>query len=97
MNGLRTASHQPHHILQAPGQRKSKKTDPHTAHGKRQVHPPHSSYHRRFQSQPAVLPVASQRENWKTPYSYGYFGASSSRHWSLHHGYRDRQVEWRLK
>ncbi|QDT06009.1 hypothetical protein K227x_44160 [Rubripirellula lacrimiformis] len=46
---------------------------------------------------PATIPNARRREVWKTPYSYGYFGASGSRSWSNHHGYRDRYSEWRYQ
>jgi hypothetical protein len=45
---------------------------------------------------PAMMRQANSRNTWKTPYSYGYFGASSTRQWSLHYGYRDRSTEWRL-
>lgn len=59
--------------------------------------PHHLSDHAPLQRSPAKLPHANLRETWKTPYSYGYFGASGTRHWSLHHGYRDRYTEWRLR
>jgi hypothetical protein len=62
------------------------------------VHPPvHLLRHHTAQAPPAVIPDASQREVWKTPYSYGYFGASGSRQWTRHFGYRDRDKEWRLR
>lgn len=61
------------------------------------LHPPFTSHQQRAQAPPAVLPGARQRHVWKAPYSYGYFGASAARHWSLHHGYRDRYTEWRFE
>ena len=94
VNTLRsTAPSAPHHVILSP--HRGPTTDNHaSAHAS--THPPHLSYHRRVQPPPATLPGANQRETWKTPYSYGYFGASSARHWSKHHGYRDRYKEWRL-
>lgn len=46
---------------------------------------------------PAVIPDASHREVWKSPFSYGYFGATGTRQWVRHYGYRDRDREWRLR
>jgi hypothetical protein len=46
----------------------------------------------------AAIPGAvAPKTAWKQPYSYGYFGASGKRHWSKHHGYRDRATEWRYQ
>lgn len=42
----------------------------------------------------AVIPNTMQMPVWKTPYSYGYFGTSGTKHWYRHHGYRDRRTEW---
>ncbi len=58
---------------------------------------PHLLHHHAQQVPPAVIPDAAQREVWKSPYSYGYFGASGTRRWTRHHGYRDRGKEWRLR
>lgn len=58
---------------------------------------PHLLNHHATQPPPAVIPDASQREVWKSPYSYGFFGASGSRKWTRHYGYRDRDKEWRLR
>ncbi|TWU60203.1 hypothetical protein Poly51_04780 [Rubripirellula tenax] len=60
-------------------------------------HPLHPGYRLHHQIQPvtASIPNAKRQETWKTPYSYGYFGASGTRQWSMHHGYRDRYIEWR--
>ena len=92
INSLRTPLH-PHRVLRSP------KRQPAAGHHKSKLipHPPHHAIHRRVQPAPAMLPEANQREIWKTPYSYGHFGASGTRHWTLHHGYRDRYTEWRLK
>lgn len=86
----------PHSILRAPT---TKRPTPHHAAGTRHSsnHPPHLSLHRRVVPPPATLPSANRRETWKAPYSYGYFGASSKRHWTMHRGYRDRYTEWRLQ
>jgi hypothetical protein len=62
------------------------------------VHPlPHLIHQRTSPASSAVIPGVPQREVWKTPFSYGYFGASGSRHWIRHYGYRDRDKEWRLR
>jgi hypothetical protein len=45
----------------------------------------------------AIPGAAAPKTAWKQPYSYGYFGASGKRHWSKHHGYRDRVTEWRYQ
>ena len=42
----------------------------------------------------AVIPNTIQLPVWKTPFSYGYFGTSGTKHWYGHHGYRDRRTEW---
>jgi hypothetical protein len=53
--------------------------------------------HGPVQPRQATIPDARERAAWKQPYSYGYFGASSSRHWGTHHGYRDRYTEYRYR
>lgn len=58
---------------------------------------PHLLNHHATQPPSAVIPDASQREVWKSPYSYGFFGASGSRKWTRHYDYRDRGKEWRLR
>lgn len=60
------------------------------------IHPPHSELARQLESGPPTIPEARQRAIWKAPYSYGYFGAERNRHWSLHHGFREKYTEWRL-
>ena len=42
----------------------------------------------------AVIPNTRQLSVWKTPFAYGYFGTSGTKHWYEHHGYRDRRTEW---
>jgi hypothetical protein len=95
-NALRDlASLAPHRVILAPNRQPTAEKQ---AIKHPRFHHPHywSQYHRPVQPAPAVLPEANQRETWKTPYSYGYFGASNKRHWTAHHGYRDRYTEWRL-
>ncbi|KLU02371.1 hypothetical protein RISK_005437 [Rhodopirellula islandica] len=48
------------------------------------------------QARPAI-PAATVQPRWKTPYSYGYFGAEGKRHWSRQHGYNDRSLQWSLR
>ncbi|MCC9641784.1 hypothetical protein LOC71_05820 [Rhodopirellula sp. JC740] len=48
------------------------------------------------QARPSI-PNATIYPQWKTPYSYGYFGAEGKRHWSRQHGYRDRSLQWTLR
>ena len=43
------------------------------------------------------IPGATVAPNWKTPYSYGHFGAEGKRHWTRQHGYRDRYLQWTLR
>ena len=38
----------------------------------------------------AALPTAVVQPIAKTPYSYGFFGATPPRQWTRHEGYRDR-------
>jgi hypothetical protein len=97
-NSLRSPATHSHPILRAPGITGSGQRSV-TAEDKSShlVHPPYSPHRRRIQPPPPTLPGAKERAIWKTPYSYGYFGASGTRHWSLHHGYRERYTEWILQ
>ncbi|MEM9646651.1 MAG: hypothetical protein AAF989_16795 [Planctomycetota bacterium] len=52
---------------------------------------------RKLQTPPPSIPYSQRQTTWKTPYAYGYFGASGKRHWSKHHGYRDRVTQWTLR
>jgi hypothetical protein len=56
-----------------------------------------SLHHAAVDGQAAIPGAAAPKTAWKQPYSYGYFGASGKRHWSKHHGYRDRATEWRYR
>ena len=56
----------------------------------------HALHHRLLPRHPSIPGAATDRR-WKTPYSYGYFGASGNRHWTHHTGYRDRDTEWRFR
>lgn len=98
INGLRGQPTHAHQVIRAPSNQPPGQQQASGKISKKHlVHPPYSSHRRRIQPAPATLPGGKQRESWKSPYSYGYFGASGTRHWSLHHGYRDRYTEWRLK
>lgn len=85
-----------HRVIQPPARRP---TSGKASHRQRSTstRPPLLAKHRAMQPDPALIPQARQREVWKTPFSYGYFGASGTRQWSMHHGYRDRYTEWRLR
>lgn len=54
-------------------------------------------HHGQVQAPVPLMPQSNVTPTWKSPYSYGHFGASGTRHWSVHHGYRDRMIEWRLR
>jgi len=43
------------------------------------------------------IPDATRAPLWKAPYSYGHFGASRNRQWTLHHGYRNAYTQWTLR
>lgn len=43
------------------------------------------------------IPGATVAPRWKTPYSYGHFGAEGKRSWTRQHGYRDRYLQWSLR
>ncbi|MDG2221018.1 MAG: hypothetical protein P8L85_06545 [Rubripirellula sp.] len=86
---------QPHQLLVSPDQQANH--DQRTASGTNRSHHIHRKHHVPIQPPLALLPEANSRPTWKTPYSYGYFGASRTRHWTVHYGYRDRMTEWRLR
>jgi len=91
--GQRNAHLHPHHVLvPTTGQSNPKSA----SRGHQQVLDD-LKHHRPMQPPVAMLPESNRRPTWKTPYSYGHFGASGKRHWSLHNGYRDRVTEWRLR
>lgn len=56
----------------------------------RSLHGPKRSY-------PVELSGATRVPVWKQPYSYGHFGASHTRHWSLHHGHQRSYTQWTLR
>jgi len=43
------------------------------------------------------IPNANRVPMWKTPYSYGHFGASRNRQWTLHHGHQETYTQWSLR
>ena len=90
------ASNSPdHRVIRAPGHLPAR----HPAVGLPDAaHSPHTAtIHRRLQSRSAAIPHAAVRGVWKTPYSYGYFGASGERRWTRQHGYRDHYTQWTLR
>lgn len=95
----------PHQIIRAPRMIEQPGSHQHrSGHGglhpvtPSTIHPlPPLLDHHATRVPPAVIPDASHREVWKSPYSYGFFGASGSRQWTRHFGYRDRDKEWRLR
>lgn len=91
---------QPHPVLDSDHAHVAPHVSPLASHhhaASHYPHPPHLAIKRRLQPPPATLPQAATQNVWKTPYSYGYFGASGKRHWSRHHGYRDRYIQWQLQ
>lgn len=85
----------PHQVLVPPDRQIS--NDSNVAR-RSKPHPlAHLKHRRTIQPPPAMMPESHRHPTWKTPYSYGYFGSSGSRHWSVHHGYRDHVTEWRLR
>lgn len=46
---------------------------------------------------PVGIPGATRLPVWKTPYSYGHFGASRTRQWSLHRGHQQSFMQWTLR
>ena len=46
---------------------------------------------------PVAIDGAARTPVWKTPYSYGHFGASRTRQWSLHHGHQQSYTQWTLR
>jgi hypothetical protein len=86
---------QPHQLLVSPARQA-----PHnqrTSSRSNWSHHFHQKHHKAIQPPSALLPEANGRPTWKTPYSYGYFGASRTKHWNIHYGYRDQMTEWRLR
>lgn len=66
-------------------------TSPHAAG----YYPSHAASHRENVAGPRpALPGATTLHLQKTPYSYGYFGASGRRHWSLHFGHQQSYTQW---
>jgi hypothetical protein len=49
------------------------------------------------QERAAAIPNANRVGVWKTPYSYGHFGASRNRQWSLHRGHKESYTQWTLR
>jgi len=43
------------------------------------------------------IPGATRAPLWKTPYSYGHFGARRNRQWTQHHGYQNDYTQWTLR
>ncbi len=43
------------------------------------------------------IPAAVRQPVWKTPYSYGYFGAGRKRQWTLHYGFPQTYTQWTLR
>ena len=88
-----TAMPQPHQVIESPFRGPER-------HGKMAAHSPrHPPFLKHQLSHPprAVVQEASREPVWKTPYSYGYFGASGSKKWHRHLGYRDRSIEWQYR
>lgn len=54
------------------------------------LHPQRSE----VRGQRAAMPAARTQLLQKTPYSYGYFGATPRHHWSLHFGTRQKAKRW---
>jgi len=46
---------------------------------------------------PVAIPEAIRVPVWKTPYSYGHFGAKRNRQWSLHNGHQQTSAQWTLR
>ena len=44
-----------------------------------------------------AIPGANRMPVWKTPYSYGHFGASRNRQWTKHRGHQDSYLQWTLR
>ncbi|MCP4943535.1 MAG: hypothetical protein GY924_16380 [Planctomycetaceae bacterium] len=64
-----------------------------TLHVRSKYHPP-ITLREGPRTERAVIPNTMQMPVWKTPFSYGYFGTSGTKHWYGHHGYRDRRTVW---
>lgn len=57
----------------------------------------HLPLHADKRTRPIVIPGAVPVPVWKTPYSYGYFGASRTRQWAQHHGHQRTYTQWTLR
>lgn len=44
-----------------------------------------------------AIPQASRTSGWKHPYSYGHFGATHNRQWSVHHGHQRSHTQWTFR
>lgn len=69
--------------------------------GPRGTSPDHEAHRRGhwWQKKPAppTIPGAVVEPVWRSPYSYGYFGAGRHRHWQRHYGARQSYTQWTLK
>lgn len=83
----------PYEVIESP-HRQTERSSKIEAHAKQHVP---SLRHHLPQESRAVVHDVSRIPVWKTPYSYGYFGAKDSKHWHRHHGYRDRSLEWQYR
>jgi hypothetical protein len=80
----------PHLVIESPEVRAAQ--DPTAWHGHGHPHA-----HGRKPPYPAAISGANRVPVWKQPYSYGHFGASHTRHWSLHHGHQRNYTQWTLR
>ena len=80
----------PYDVIESPFRQPHREE---TLHVRSKYHPP-ITQREGPRTQRAVIPNAMQLPVWKTPFSYGYFGTSGTKHWYWHHGYRDRRTEW---
>jgi hypothetical protein len=46
---------------------------------------------------PAPTSAAPLMPIYRTPYAYGYFGATPSRHWRQHFGVQRQYTQWTLR
>ncbi len=101
----------PHLVLQPPRPPKSGQVDEAVvvdqsgaaiAHQEPVKTHPHEAVHDHFlhadkSPRPVAIAGAARVPVWKTPYSYGHFGASRTRQWSLHHGHQQTYTQWTLR
>ena len=80
----------PYDVIESPFRQPHREE---TLHFRSARHPP-ITHREGPRTESAVVSGASQVPVWKTPFSYGYFGARGTKHWHWHHGYRDRRSEW---